>query len=117
IIEDNQVFRSLGMQIFRGQNKFAVSTAKEGLEKFKSILPDITLLDIDLPDRNGLELLPELLSINPQAYIVMLTSSRVARDVTIAKECGASAYIVKPFTQKQMDGVLTAYLKYQAKID
>lgn len=116
IIEDEQVYRTLALQVFEGCDKMAAANAAEGFSKFKEFSPDITLVDIGLPDKNGLDLLPELISYDPEAFIVMLTMSRVASDVRLAKDRGAAGYIIKPFSHKKVADCIAKYKEYKKKL-
>ncbi len=116
IIEDEQLFRSLAFQIFDGCKRATALNAQDGLNKFKEHCPDITLLDIGLPDKSGLDLLPELLGYDPEAFIVMLTASRISTDVNRAKELGAAGYIVKPFTHAKVASCLQKYNEFKRKL-
>jgi CheY-like chemotaxis protein len=116
IIEDDPMFRSLAFHVFTGFNKIIASNAREGLERFKEFVPNITLLDIGLPDRNGLDLLSDLIAYDPEAFIVMLTASALSSDVETAKKRGAAGYIIKPFTYKKVEDCLVIYDQYRKKL-
>jgi|GEM_PF-810096 len=116
IIDDEHFFRSLAMQVFEGCDKITAATAADGLAKFKELCPDITLLDIGLPDKSGLDLLPEMISYDPEAFIVMLTMSRVSKDVRLSKERGAAGYILKPFTFSKVSDCVAKYKEYKKKL-
>ncbi len=117
VIEDDRTIRHFAMESLAScrevisEKIFAVS-ASEGIEKFIQEKPDITFLDISLPDGNGLQILPLLLKKNPEAFIVMMTGSAVARDVREAKEKGAMGYILKPFNTKRFVDTVSAYCHY-----
>ena len=57
--------------------------------------PDVTLLDVRMPDRNGIDVLKDLLAANPKRKVVMLTTSDVEEDVFRAIEEGALGYVMK----------------------
>ena len=57
--------------------------------------PDVTLLDVRMPDRNGIDTLKDILKANPKARVVMLTTSDVEEDVFRAIEEGALGYVMK----------------------
>ena len=57
--------------------------------------PDVTLLDVRMPDRNGIDALKDILAANPKARVVMLTTSDVEEDVFRAIEEGALGYVMK----------------------
>jgi CheY-like chemotaxis protein len=116
VIEDEQVFRTLALQVFEGCEKIAAANAAEGFAKFKEFCPDIVLLDIGLPDKNGLELLPQIISYDPEAFVVMLTMSRVSTDVKLARERGAAGYIIKPFSHQKVSMCIAKYKEYKKKL-
>ena len=57
--------------------------------------PDVTLLDVRMPDRGGIDVLHDILAVDPGARIVMLTTSDVEEDVFRAIEDGALGYVMK----------------------
>ena len=57
--------------------------------------PDVTLLDVRMPDKGGIEVLKEILAADPKARVVMLTTSSVEEDVFRAIEEGALGYVMK----------------------
>ena len=59
------------------------------------VRPDVTLLDVRMPDRGGIEVLHEVLAADPHARVVMLTTSDVEEDVFRAIEDGALGYVMK----------------------
>ena len=70
-------------------------------EIYKSHNPDIMLLDIHLPHRSGLELLPVILEADPQAFIVMLSADS-SSNVVQTQQFGSRGFITKPFTNKRL---------------
>lgn len=83
------------------ENIIEAKTAAEALELFQERQPDLTLLDITLPDNTDLTLLKKLLQINPKASIVM--NSAIGQELIIkdAVKAGAKDFIIKPFEEKQ----------------
>lgn len=116
IIEDEYIFRNLALQAFEGFEKISATNAEDGLRKFKESSPDITILDIGLPDKSGLDLLPQLIGYDPEAFIVMLTASRVSDDVKKARVRGASGYIIKPFSFQKVEQCIANYHQYRKKL-
>ena len=57
--------------------------------------PDSVLLDVRMPDRNGIEALKDILTANPKARVIMLPTSDVEEDVFRAIEEGALGYVMK----------------------
>ena len=76
-------------------------TAKEALQIFEEQAPELTLLDITLPDNSDLTLLRTMIKIRPEAKIVM--NSAIGQELIIqdALNAGARDFIRKPFKEKE----------------
>lgn len=64
--------------------------------------PDVIFLDIGLPDMNGLEILSDILAVDPEAYIVIISGNGSRENVLKAIAIGAKGFIAKPFTQDKI---------------
>lgn len=73
----------------------AVSKAKEAPEAFRNNLPDITLMDLRLPDGNGIDTMISILEEFPRARIIILTMFEGDVEIQRALKSGASGYILK----------------------
>ena len=77
-----------------------------GAAQFVSTVePDVTLLDVRMPDLNGVEALKDILAARPKGRVVMLTTSDVEEDVYQSIECGALGYVQK---EANVDQILRA---------
>ena len=77
-----------------------------GAAQFVSTVePDVTLLDVRMPDLSGVEALKDILAARPKARVVMLTTSDVEEDVYQSIECGALGYVQK---EANVDQILRA---------
>ena len=76
-------------------------TAKEALQIFEEQAPELTLLDITLPDNSDLTLLRTMIKIRPEAKIVM--NSAIGQELIIqdALNAGARDFITKPFKENE----------------
>jgi len=72
-----------------------VSNGQEAVERFKELKPDITLLDINMPLKTGLEALSEIRETAPDACVIMLSSVSDVVSVQQAIESGAANFIRK----------------------
>ncbi len=72
-------------------------TAKEAIENFKTVLPDIILLDISLPDQTGLDALREIRQLpeGPKTKVLVLSNLDTITTIEEAKRLGAADYLVK----------------------
>jgi DNA-binding response OmpR family regulator len=115
LIEDNGMFLTIAVEMLKGHDVIAVKTAKEGIESYKDASPDITFLDIALPDGNGHEILKQIKKINPDAYVIMMTGSRLREDVIMSIDEGAEGYITKPFSDGMMRECIKEFYDYRNK--
>ena len=119
LIEDDKMIVEMYNVKFEHEG-FAVSTAetgKDGLEKALAELPDIILLDIIMPEVDGLNVLRSLKqnAVTEKVPVIMLTNLNQEGDVKHAFELGATDYLVKAeFTQAQVVGKIKSYIKVSA---
>lgn len=99
LVDDHTLFRSGLKALLSRQDDFeVVGEASDGLEGVKlaeQLKPDLVLLDLDMPVMNGTEALAQMLEINRQLPVVMLTVSEDAEDLKEAFVLGARGYLVK----------------------
>jgi DNA-binding NtrC family response regulator len=81
-------------------------SAAEGLESFARTDPDVVLLDINLPDRSGLDLLEEIVQRPVAPPVIMLTAFGEVDFVKRAIQAGAYDYILKPYTLDHLEGTI-----------
>jgi two-component system chemotaxis response regulator CheY len=104
IDDDSQILHLLRSALLQNgyHNVVTASNAKDGTQQFSSIKPDVTFLDINLPDTDGLTLLTQLLEKNYSAKIVMISADSFFDNVKRALDLGAKGFVVKPFTIKKI---------------
>ncbi len=78
------------------------STGLEALERFRELRPDVTLMDVRLPDKNGIDTMLTIRSEFPNARIIMLTTSEGDVEIQRALAAGAQGYILKSMPPKEM---------------
>jgi len=78
------------------------STADEGIETYRRIRPDITLMDLQLPDCSGIEALTAIRTEFPDARIILLTMFAGDVEIQRALQAGAQAYLLKSMDPEQM---------------
>ncbi len=97
--DSEQVRLTIRDMLEAGKHK-VVSEAVDGidtLEKFNSAKPDVLLLDVAMPRKDGIETLIELMKNTPKPKVIMITAHD---DMDLKENCikvGALAYITKPF--------------------
>ena len=82
------------------------SSAQEAIQEFRKHLPDITLMDLRLPDKSGVEAMKAVRAEFPEARVIMLTTFEGDVEIQRALEAGARAYILKSMPPKELMDVI-----------
>ena len=97
-----------------GYEVFAANTAEEGFFLIHSVQPDLLLLDLTLPHRNGLEVLRQIRREEIDLRVLILTSHNTVEDRIQGLRLGADDYLGKPFSflelLARMDALLRRFL-------
>jgi DNA-binding NarL/FixJ family response regulator len=99
IVDDHPIMRVGIEAIINSQPDFQVvaqaGNSAEALRMFAAQSPDLTLMDLRLPDRSGVDTIREIRKISPQARIVVLTTYEGDEDIHQALAAGAQGYLIK----------------------
>lgn len=92
-------------------DSYDVTTAQSGVDALKQLQrghkPDLVLLDLLMPELDGLQTLEQLRQLRPGVPVVMLSCVADTRKVAQAIKLGAQDYLTKPFQKAELDAVLT----------
>jgi two-component system nitrate/nitrite response regulator NarL len=110
IIDDHPLFRRGVMQLVEMAGEFDVvgeaSSGQEGIDMVRRLLPDMVLLDLNMKDMSGLDVLKALKAWEIDTRIVMLTVSDQADDLISALRLGADGYLLKEMDPEELVGKL-----------
>ncbi len=99
LVEDHKLMRVGLKSLFDEQDELEVTSEAESgsqaIEKYKSTQPDVTLMDIGLPDISGIEATKKILELNNNAKVIILTSHLSEKEVLDSLQAGACAYVMK----------------------
>ena len=87
---------------WEGYEVLAAYDGQEGLDKARSEGPDLILLDVMLPEKDGFQVCEELRKTDKLTPIIMLTAREEERDRVMGLELGADDYVVKPFSVREL---------------
>jgi DNA-binding NarL/FixJ family response regulator len=92
------------------------STGREALEQFRNHRPDITLMDLQMPDIDGIEVMVAIRDEFPEARIIVLTTYKGDVQVLRALKAGARAYLLKGLLRKELLETIRAVYAGQKRI-
>ena len=87
-----------------GYRVVTAGSAAEGLDQFRLVRPQMVLLDLILPDRDGVDLMREMLSYQPETEVIAITANGSVNRAVEAMRAGARDFLVKPFDESRLIG-------------
>jgi DNA-binding NarL/FixJ family response regulator len=106
VVDDHPLLRDGIAALIGGESDMEViahaCTGREGVETFQVHTPDITLMDLQMPDINGIEAIIAIREKAPDARIIVLTTYSGDVQVIRALEAGARAYLLKNLLHKEL---------------
>ncbi|MEJ2169229.1 MAG: sigma-54 dependent transcriptional regulator [Desulfobacterales bacterium] len=108
LLDDEELIVAVLSKALRKEGYEIVAETETGgiVDKIKSCNPDLLLMDIRMPDRDGIDILKELKEDGLTAPVVMLTADDTAETAVRAMKLGASDYLTKPFNTDEVKIVI-----------
>jgi DNA-binding NarL/FixJ family response regulator len=88
-----------------------VSTGREAIEQARELKPDVVVLDVTMPELNGVDATPLILKNAPQAKVLMLTMHNAPEITQRAVKAGARGYILKSDTERDLIAAVEALMQ------
>jgi DNA-binding NarL/FixJ family response regulator len=105
-VDDHQLLREGIAAVLEGQEDMALvgeaSNGLEAIESFRTLRPDITLMDLRMPDMSGIEAITAIRAEFPTARIIVLTTYAGDAQAAAALKAGASGYLLKNLVRKEL---------------
>jgi CheY-like chemotaxis protein len=116
IVDDDPAIRRVTRTLveFLGYTASEATNGHEGLKLFKTLAPDVVLLDMLMPEKDGIETLRDIREIDPVTPIIAMSGgSRIDAIVCLrfASNLGAPLVLLKPFTADELSATLELALK------
>ena len=112
VVDDHPVFREGVSALVSGESDMSIvaqaSNGREAIQQFRTHQPDITLMDLQLPEMNGLDALSAIRGEFPEARIIVLTTYAGDMQVLRAIKAGARAYLLKDTLHKELVDTIRA---------
>lgn len=113
LIVDDDIYICDMLKLYFENEGYKVKTANDGvsgLANFKMYDPDLVLLDIMMPKKDGWQVCREIREISPKP-VIMITAKGEVFDKVLGLELGADDFIVKPFDMKELSARIKAVLR------
>ena len=113
LIVDDAEFLRVRLTKMLSVDGFEVFQAENGLKavaSYKEIHPDVVLMDVTMPEMDGLAALKEIIGFDAKARVIMLTALGQESVVLEAVKSGARDFIVKPFEHERVMKAITKLL-------
>jgi DNA-binding NtrC family response regulator len=104
VVDDESAIRE-NLELLLSDANYKVTLAEngtEGLKKLESEFFDLVLLDVMMPDKNGLEVLREIHLSSPETAIIMITAFGTIENAVTAIKAGAADYVTKPWDNEKL---------------
>ncbi len=105
MIVDDAKFIRMRVSKFLAKQGYTITEAGDGdeaVQNYRQLRPDLVLMDITMPGKDGLTALAEIRNFDPQARVIMFTALGQQALVLEAMQTGAKDFLVKPFDPEQM---------------
>lgn len=104
LVEDTPTLQMIYRSILEraGYQAICADTAEEGLSAFSALHPPVVLLDLMLPDRDGLDLMRDCLRLDGRARFIVITANGSLSKAVTAMRAGAFEFLVKPFDEARL---------------
>ncbi len=118
IVEDDERIGSSLLRALEGSGYDAVweQTGQGGLASIEAIEPDLVLLDLGLPDADGVDVCSRIQEAAPRVDVIMLTARDSELDVVVGLDSGAVDYVVKPFKLAELLARIRAQFRRRGEI-
>jgi DNA-binding NarL/FixJ family response regulator len=118
VVDDHPTFvRAISVMLEADDDIDVVGTAADGSEAVDAVIahqPDVVLMDIGMPNTNGIDATSAILDIAPHVAVVMLTMFEDDEKVAAAMRAGARGYLLKGATRDEIRGAVAAAAAGQA---
>lgn len=105
-VDDHQLLREGIAAVLHGQEDMTLvgqaASGQEAVEGFRRLRPDVTLMDLRMPDMSGIEAISAIRSEFPNARIIVLTTYAGDAQAAAALKAGAAGYLLKNLVRKEL---------------
>lgn len=99
--------RELGFEVLR-----TCKTGTDAVREYPLVKPNLVMMDITMPGMDGIEATQKIVSADPNARVIMVTSHGQQGMVVRALEAGALGYVLKPVTKERLQAMIDRAMKH-----
>lgn len=114
LVDDSKTSRKILRTILEGAGHTIIgeaSNGEEGIDLYMDLKPDLTTMDITMPVMDGIEALKQIINLDKNAKIVMVTAAGQKNKILEAVKYGAEDFIAKPFEPDHIISIVNKITK------
>ncbi len=108
VVDDDENIRRILKLMLKDHEVLEASNGREAIEMFKRFRPEIVMMDVIMPDMDGVEATKEIVKIDPNAVVIGVTAFARNRGSEMIS-AGAAEVIEKPFSKKEICRIVEKY--------
>jgi DNA-binding NarL/FixJ family response regulator len=112
VVDDTKFMRKMLTDILKQYGHEVVGEAENGrqaVQKYEELQPDIVLMDITMPEMDGIEAMKEIRKLNPSAVVLICSAMSQQDLISDALKAGANGYVMKPFKPNRVNEIVRKY--------
>jgi len=103
VVDDDMFIRKTVMSLLKSvATAYEVEDAKDALENYKKFNPDVVIMDIHMPNSNGLDVIKQIIEEDANAFILISSSDSTKENVMKAIKEGAAGFLAKPLQKEKL---------------
>ncbi|MCF6411668.1 response regulator [Pseudalkalibacillus salsuginis] len=118
VVDDTSFMRKMATDCLKQYGHIVAGEAvngKEAVQKYKAIQPQVVMMDLTMPEMNGIEAIKEILKFDAEAIILVCSASNQKDMIKEALDAGAIGYLMKPFKPDYMSEIIKKYVEPQLR--
>ncbi|MHB0995897.1 MAG: response regulator [Elusimicrobiales bacterium] len=116
LVDDMADILAVVRKLLPGCEVSEARTGAQAIELAAALAPDLVVLDVHLPDMNGVKVMEKLELMSPKPVVIMLTGDDTVETAGLSLAAGAFAYITKPFEARELLDLVIKGLEHGEKI-
>ncbi|WP_408006367.1 response regulator [Pseudalkalibacillus sp. A8] len=112
VVDDTSFMRKMAADCLNQYGHIVAGEAvngKEAVQKYKAIQPQVVMMDLTMPEMNGIDAIKEILKFDAEAVILVCSASNQKDMIKEALDAGAVGYLMKPFKPEYMNEIIKKY--------